>query len=136
MKKTQIIILTTVFMLFFGLAKTSNAQTPDESETKAIFDLFFDAGAGESLDEITNADKEMALFLFKELLEKSCQESSIVGSAFTRPTLASLAVSIIKTSFTDCSNGTQTGKYYENIRVTIAIKWKSAFEIRKQTGEW
>jgi|GEM_PF-4993614 len=28
------------------------------------------------------------------------------------------------------------GRYYETVRVKIALNWKSAFEIRKQTGEW
>ncbi len=133
MKKAIILFIAIISLSIF--AQKSFSQTVTESETKAIFDLFWGAGASSGLD-INDADIEKATTLFKELLEKSCEEDVIVSNVFTAPRLTSLAMTIVRTSFTNCKNGTNEGKYYENIRKTIALKNKSAFETRKQTGEW
>lgn len=56
--------------------------------------------------------------------------------------LQSLDISLISfaesiyTMTSNCNNAKNKGKYYEVIRNAIAVKWKSAFSIRKQTGEW
>jgi hypothetical protein len=133
MKKISVLFIAIVSLSIYS--QKSFSQMATESETKAIFDLFWGAGASSGID-INDADIEKATTLFKELLEKSCEEDAIVSNVFTAPRLTNLAITIVRTSFTNCQNGTNDGKYYENVRKTIALKNKGAFETRKQTGEW
>ena len=131
------IILSLAIVLMGSL--NAQAQNLNDSETKGVFDLIF--GAGSSADLIiNNNDKQVAYKLLNELIEKSCQMSVAEGlmrSAYSyNRSISRLAMNIIRSNYSNCSKGAKEGRYYESVRVTIVRNWSSAFQIRKQTGEW
>ena len=129
--------LLLVFFLLAGL--TSQSQALTNSETKAVLSLVFGSNSTADL-QINEQDKAMAAKFMNELVEKTCQLSIVEGVldnvySFNYE-LADLAVSIAKKVGSNCNAAAKKGKYSEAVRVTIARNWKSAFAIRKQTGEW
>lgn len=114
-----------------------NKKDKDEisdGQTKKIFDLFF--GQGSSADfSINDEDTRVAKSLLTELINRSCQMAVVEGLQSLDISLMSIAESIY-TITSNCNNAKNKGKYYEAIRNTISVKWKSAFSVRKQTGEW
>ncbi len=114
-------------------------MTIDTKQTKAIFETFFGLGSANDLT-FNDQDKQKAIALFRELVEKSCQMSLVQGVFRTamslNPTLLGLASNILASRYHNCNMVIKEGRYYISVRDTIALKQKSAFAIRKQTGEW
>ena len=129
------IINLLTFLLAFAYA---NAQTPNEKQTKEIFNFLFGEGKADNF-VITEQDKEKAQLFLKELIEKSCLMSLTEGLAKSSfpPSFTSVAKSIIETYQIKCNEAVkQDGRYYESVKNTLSLKWKSAFAIRKDAGEW
>jgi len=110
-----------------------------DHEVKSVFDTIFYSGSSANL-VINEQDRKQAELLLKELIEKSCKMSVVEGifrSTFSfNPTLSSIIKNIAKSLANNCGSAVNEGKFYTTIRDTIRLKWKSAYDIRRQTGEW
>ena len=109
----------------------------NEIETKAVFETIFGIGSTSGLT-ISNEDKEKAKLFLDELVKGSCKMSAIEGvfrQAFSfNPTIIGVIKSVAGSYAKGCI--CSDGKFYVVIRDTLRLNWRSAFEIRKQTGEW
>lgn len=128
------------FAICIWLATCAYGQQPllvlSDTDVRDIFNTIFDNTKANSIQTITQEDKQKALLFMRELIDKSCDVGLIHGILKTsyklRPNLKKIAKVLVKHTITDCDQD----KYYVSVRNTIAWKFKSAYEIRLQTGDW
>lgn len=109
-------------------------------ETKELLDFIFGTGASKRIGSFTSEDIKISNELAKELVEKSCWmsyiESLFRSSIKPNATLKGIFVSLAKKHRKGCANEVKNGEIYESVRLSLKRNWKSAFEIRVQTGTW
>jgi len=136
MKKLKFV--SNIFFLMILLAgvsiKTIAQSKITDKQIKATFDLFWGSGASSDLI-IDKYDKDHAFDLLNKLTEGSCSLSIINGIHSFNGSLLSICKRLY-TRFSGCNKAIKNGRYAESVRKAIALEYNSAFEIRKQTGEW
>jgi hypothetical protein len=129
------ISISCLIILFAGVSLKSLAQSKISiKQTKATFDLFWGKGASADL-VIDKYDKDRAIDLLIKLIEGSCDFSTTDELYSFNSSISSVSKRIY-TKLNGCDEAIKNGKYAESVRKVIALEYKSAFEIRKQTGEW
>lgn len=124
-----------LIILFAGVSLKSFAQSKiSNKEIKATFDLFWGKGASADL-VIDKYDKDHAFDLLIKLIEGSC-DFSTTDELYSFNSNISSVCKRIYIKLNGCNEAIKNGKYAESVRKAIALAYKSAFEIRKQTGEW
>lgn len=136
--KNLVALLFVTASLFF--ASRSYSQQPQlvlaDTDVKDIFNLIFDNKKANSLRIIIKEDRRKAVFFMRELIDKSC-DVGIVQDIFRasyklKPNLKKMVKVLIKNAIVDCNRD----EYYLMVQVKIAQNFKSAYDIRLQTGEW
>ncbi len=117
-----------------------SAQVSTDKEVIEVFNFVFDDSDTSTLGSITSEDKSKANLFVKELTEKSCalsySETLITSAVSPSRTLQGIVKAFIENNYTKSCDDLKGGKIYESVRATLKRNWKSAFEIRTQTGEW
>jgi len=115
----------------FDENKKKQATLLSAAKAQQVFKFVF----GEELDSVTEEDRKKAKKILKSMIKQSCgmhhtkklMESSLFQRSDWRPIVKKMVVQVAK----GCN-----GVIYENVKVSLKRNWRSAFEIRKQTGEW
>lgn len=108
-------------------------------QTKRIFELIFGNNSTAGLT-FNDEDNKIAEYFLKELVEGSCRMSLakvLFETAYSfDPDIQDIVFDLIKAHGDNCGEGAKKGEYYRTVVETIKAKYHTAFDNRKQNGEW
>jgi hypothetical protein len=108
-------------------------------QTKLILELIFGNNSTAGMT-FTDEDTKIAEYFLKELVEGSCRMSLaevVFKTAYSfDPDIQDIVFDLIEAYGDNCGKDAKKAKYYQTVIDTIKGKYRTAFDNRKQNGEW